>query len=196
MNKTITIVSAVGAALAAFTATAFAAGAAAPEDGNILDLLSPVVDAFRSGKYLAAGAFAVVLAVALAKRYLPGKAGAWVNGDAGGALSALVVSFAGTVGVASGAGDAWSWAMVTTAGKIALMAAGGYALIKKLVIDPLRPLVARAPGWVQWLFSLATFVFDKATASPIKDAEKAGNDAVTANPPTGADGVVGKPEEL
>ena len=82
--------------LVTFGATAHAASALEPSDGSLLDLLKPVLEAFKSGHYLFAGATCLVLVVALARRYSPRylpKFGAWLQTDAGSALAALLMSF-------------------------------------------------------------------------------------------------------
>jgi hypothetical protein len=181
----------------AFTAAAFAAGAATPDDGSLLELLRPVYDAFASGRYLYAGMLSLVLVVAVLKRYAPEKYGirAFVHGDAGGALLTLLAAFGGAMATSLAAGAGASWMMVKTATMIAIGAAGGYSLIKKLIVEPiLKPLAAKAPAWAQPIFSLVFWIFDKPT--PVEKAEADGQAAVDAHPPTGVDGAAGKPTEI
>src|SRR4051812_38131536 len=53
-----------------FAANAFAANQVIPTDEvSYLDLLRPIYDAFQAGHHVAAGAFALIAAVALLKRY-------------------------------------------------------------------------------------------------------------------------------
>lgn len=181
--------------MAVFTATALAADAAAAATGEagMLDMLRPVYDAFTSGQYLYAGMLALVLTVALVKRYA-GPHVPFLQGDIGGSLLTLVASFAGALATSLAGGVGVSFAMVKTATMIAVGAAGGYSLIKRLIIDPiLRPLAAKAPAWTQPLFGLVFFIFDR--PSPVAVAEAAGDAAVKANPPTGTE-AVSKPTEI
>lgn len=185
--------------LVAFSATGHAATAATGDDGSLTDLLRPVYDAFRGGHYIAAGALALVLVVALLKRYAPGKLGAFVHGDAGGVLTTLAISFAGAIAAATGDGQAWTWSIAWTAGGIAFAAAGSYAMIKKLLVEPLLASAwwqAKAPAWLKAGAQMVLWIFDKpaARAETIKAAEKAGEAAVQAEPSKGADEIAGPPE--
>lgn len=187
--------------LVSFTATAFAAGAAAGPEESLLELLRPVYEAFASGHYVAAGALAVVLAVAALKRYAPGRAGAFLHSDVGGVTATLVVSFAGAIAAATGGGQAWTWSIAWNAGGIAFAAAGGYAMIKKLIVEPLLAsswYQTRAPAWVKAIAKAVLWIFDKpaAGAEVIREAEAAGADAVKANPSGGANAIAGEPEKF
>lgn len=182
-----------------FTATALAAGAVSPDDGSLLDLFKPVVDAFRGGQYLYAGMLALVVAVAALKRYAPTKYGIsdFVHGDVGGTALTLVASFGGAMATTLGAGDPFSWGIAKTAALIAVGAAGGYAMIKKLVVTPLVNsdwYKNKAPGWLKTILSLALWMFDK--PDPVAAAEKAGDDAVAAKPAEGTKAVEGSITEV
>jgi len=192
------VLSFVGIVLLSFVSTAFAAGAAAPDDNGIGELARPVYDAIMSGHYLAATALALALAIALAKRYAPGKLGTFLHSDPGGALAALGMAFFGAVATATAGGVGWgafSWAMLGTAAKLAALAAGGYALIKKLVIEPFKAsswYQTKAPMWLKSALQFVLWMFDKPNAGV--EATKAGDEAVAANPAGGTEAVVGKPE--
>lgn len=178
----------------AFAATAWAAGTVTGDEGSLLDLARPVYDAFTSGQYLYAGMMALVLAIALTKKYLGPKV-PFLHTDVGGSLMTLVGAFAGALATSLAGGVTVTFAMVKTASLIAVGAAGGYSLIKRLLVDPiLRPLAAKAPAWSQPIFQLIFFIFDR--PSPIATAEAAGDAAVKETPPTGTEGVAGKPTEI
>lgn len=196
MKRVIKIVSfAILALLGVFTATALAATAVSPDDQSWLELLKPVYEAFMRGEKLYAGMLALVAAVALAKRYMPGKAGAWMNGKYGQPLTVLVMSFGGAMATAISAGTMPGWPMVKTAALIAAAAAGGYSMIKTLLIEPfLRPWAAKAPTWIKWAFDMVLWIFDK--PAPIAKAEAAGQAAVDANPAGGVEAVTGKAREV
>jgi hypothetical protein len=193
---------AVGLSLAAlaffsFIATAAAAGTAVPEDGALLDLARPVFDAIMHGQWWLAASLALILVVAAIKKYAPGKFGAWAHSDLGGSILVLGASFGGAAAtglLAAGTG-AMSLALAWTALKVALAASGGYSLLKKLVMPYVRKLGDKAPAWMKPIFSMLLWAFDS-NAQVVAAAEQAGNDAVAANPPTGADGVAGTPTDL
>lgn len=178
----------VGVMLTGFLVSAHAAQAVAPEDGNLLDLARPIFDEIMKGHYTAAAALALVLSVALVKKYAPGKAGQFVHSDPGGALTTLLMSFGGALATATMGGAAWSWGMMWTAGSIAFSAAGGYVLFKKLLVEPiLKPLSKKTPMWMAPVWSIVFFLFDKkiSEAEALKQATDAGAAAVAAKPATG-----------
>lgn len=181
-----------------FNVSAHATTAAAPSDGNLLDLARPVFDQIMAGHYIAAAALALVLTMALVKRYAPGKFGEFVHSDMGGSLTTLLMAMGGALATATMGGAPWTWGMLWAALLVGVAAMGGYTAIKRLVIEPLlRPLAAKAPPWLQPLFSLVLWVFDKKFQSdPVKEAEAAGSAAVAANPSPGASGVAGQPTDL
>jgi hypothetical protein len=186
--------------LASFGATAYAADSVAGSETSILDLLKPVYEAFRGGNYIAGAALAVVLTVAMLRRYAPGRIGKFMNSDVGGTLSAFLVAGAGSVAAAS-PDASWSWSILKTAGSIAVAAAGGYTVIKKLLVDRLTAsnwYNTKAPAWLKMALRVVLWVFDKpaANADVIAAAEQAGKDAVVAKPSAGADGVVGPAEKF
>lgn len=189
--------------LVSMTATAVGANAVDPENQGLLDLARPAFDAIMAGHYIAGAALAVVLSVTCVKQYAPGKFGALANTDAGGALCTLVISFAGGVAMATAAGHGWgglSTALVLTSGKVALMAAGSYTLIKRLVVDPLMAsswYQNKAPAWLKAMLGVALFFFTRKGEDPGKRATEVGDKAVADKPAGGADSVIGnKPTSL
>lgn len=202
VRPTLSIVAVALVALVSFIATAFAAGATVPEDGSIIDLARPVWDAIMAGHYVAGAALALCLTLALAKRYAPGKAGAFLNSDAGGALSLLGMAFFGAIATGTIAGEGWgglSWGLALASAKVAAVAAGGFAIVKKLIVEPIRnsDWYLNTPAWLKSLLQVVFWIFDKQTATDevIAEAEKAGEDAVKANPGTGAAKVIGRDPE-
>lgn len=180
------------ALLATFAGTAFAAHAAGlpTEDSTIPDMLRAVVDAFRGGDRVVAGALALFAAVALAKKYLTtGKAGTWLHGPTGATLTVFLMSVAGTV-AATGSGP-WHWATLWTAGGVGIAAIGGYVAAKTLIVDPIKnsKWFATAPEWFKTAFAILTWLVDKPSA--VAEAQAAGTDAVRENPSSGADGIAG-----
>ncbi len=174
--------------LGIFTASAFAQSAVLPDPAaGWLDLLTPVYEAFVKGDKLYAGMLALIAAVAMLKRYAPVKWGmrAFVHGDVGGSLLTLTASFAAAMITGGlGAGVAPSWAMVKAATLIAVGAAGGYSLIKKLLVEPLiRPYAAKAPAWLKMPLMAVLWFFDR--PMPTAKADAAGAKAVEAKPATG-----------
>ncbi len=185
-------------ALITFTATAFAAGAASGDDGSLLDLLRPVFDAITHGQYYLGAALALVFLCTLARRY-GAKRFPFLATDAGSAALVLVGAFGGALatGLAAVGTNALTFALALAAGKVALAAAGGYSLIKKLVVDPLLAsqwYANRAPAWLKAILAVVLWAFTKPDA--VKSAEAAGAAAVAASPGAGLDGLAGKPTEV
>ena len=178
-----------------FAGTALAQGAVAGDNSSVLDLLTPVLEAFRGGDYAAAGALALVVLVAVARQYgskVPGAVGAFLAGELGAATLVLVGSFAATLAaMVSGPGVATA-AVVWTAAKIAFYASGGFALAKKFAYPVLVKLRAKLPGWAAAILDVLLWVMDGGKAAAIAKAEKAGKAAVDAKPSPGA----GEPEDF
>lgn len=192
LRKSALIVSLAFIGLLSFAGFALAAGAAAPSttDGSLLDLAKPVYDAFMGGHYAYGAALLVVLMVALAKKYLGDKI-PWLHSDAGGSLLALLAAMSAAVaaGLAT-PGASITLALLKSSLLVGIGAAGGYAMLKNLIIEPLlKPLAAKAPAWMQPLFQLIFWIFDK--PSPTETANAAGDAAVIATPGSGVDGVIG-----
>lgn len=190
MNRIVQMAALVAVALVFFTATAAAAGAAAPNDASWLELARPVVDAIMSGNYLAASALALVLVVAVARKYGAAR-WAFLGSDAGGSLLVLLGAFGGAVASAALGGATWSLDLLWTAAKVAAGAAGGYSLIKRL----LMPLVDKLPPWLSWIgypLQLVTWVFEARGAK----ATAAGAAAVKARPGAGVKQVTGDPRNV
>lgn len=190
----------VGVLLAGLVTATHAAQGVAPDDGSLLDLARPIFDQIMAGDYIPAAAFTLVFCVALFKRYAPDKFGlrAFVHSDPGGVLTTFLMSFGGALATAT-IGDApWTWEMLLMSAKVSFFAIGGYVGVKKFLLPLLQPLMSKAPKWMQPVFTILFWAFDrKSEAAKIEaDAAKAGQDAVVANPPTGVDGVLGSPTEI
>lgn len=186
--------------LLSFGAVAHAASAATGDDVSILDLARPVYDAFVAHQFGLMGALLVILLVAAAKKYL-GDAIPFLHTDAGGSLLVLLGSGATALAAALATpGAAITLALMYTALKVAFVAAGGYAAVKNLLVDPfLKPLAARAPAWMKPIFDLILWIFSHGTETvpaAVVVAEKAGTDAVATTAGTGVGGVVGRPGDL
>jgi hypothetical protein len=201
-----------GCALAAFAGTHLAAhhlagdvaGATSSDSSSFLDLLKPVYDAVTGGRYALAGALGIIALVALGKRYL---GDSWKNSagvgflhtDLGGTLSALVAAVGTALAAALGAPGAHiSFGMVESALLVGVGAAGGFAVLKNLLFEPLiAPLEKWATAkwaWTAPIFRVITWIFDK--PDPVAQAETAGNAAVAANPAPGVGASAGAVTEL
>lgn len=168
--------------LFSFTGTSLAFAQASPDNGNILDLAKPVLDAVMGGRFAYAASLALVLLVALGRRYGVSR---WkfLATDAGGSLLVLLGAFGGALATALAAGAGMSWGLLWAAVGVAVSASGGYTLVKRLVVDPLlRPLASKAPKWAQPLFKLLLWIFDNQS---VAKAEAAGEAAVEAKPSAG-----------
>lgn len=181
---------------------AHAAVTGAPPDDStpLLALLRPIYDAFHAGHSVAAGALALIAAVALLRRYadkIPGvgpAVSAFLHTDLGGALSTFVLAAAGAVAAA----DSVSVATLKLAGGLGIGAIGGYTALRKLVVDRIMASkwYAGAPSWAKALLSVLTFLGSKPGDTAKAEASKAGDASVAANPAPGAAGVVGEPEKF
>jgi len=176
--------------LLSFAGVALAAGAVEPSNGSLLDLARPVLDYFLSGHYAVGSAAALVLLVAVVRRYGAPHV-AFLRTDVGGALLTLFGALgAAFVSILAG-GAALSLAVVWHAIAIAVGAAGGYTLLNKL----LTPLEAKAPPWLAAILRVITWIFDQPEAAAAK-ATADGAAAVAAKPAEGVQGVVGEITEL
>lgn len=191
-------------AVAWFTATSYALAAVAGDptpatDPSIWDLLKPIYNAFQSHQYGLMVPLVVVVIVASARRWL-GDKWAFLHTDAGGSLLVLAGAAAtASIPALSVPGAHWSFDLLKTSLLVGLTAAGGYAALKNLIVDPfLKPLAAKYPAWSP-IFDLIFWVFSHAadaSQDAAKKAETAGAAAVVASPAQGASAVLGKPVEL
>lgn len=178
-----------------FVPTAFAAGAIT-DDGSLLDLAKPILDAVLNGHGWIAAAAALVFAATMARRYL---APQWpfLNGGFGAALIVLAGSFGGAVlvGLAAAGTSTLTFALAAAALKVAFVAAGGYSILKPLIVGLVEPwLIARFP-FLKGVLDLITWaLFDKPDATAIAVAK--GIDATVAHPATGVAGITGNPTEI
>lgn len=193
MRYAVSLVSAALLGVLAFTGTALAAGAVSPDDGSLLDLARPVLDAIMSGHYAAGAALALVLAVALARRYgvryLP-----WLASDEAGAALVLAGSFGGAMATALLAGAPLSLALAWMSLQVAAGGAGVYVLAKKLLTRPLRWLQGKLPAWARPAIDVVLWIFNRPTAG--STATAAGAAAVTTSPGAGVESLVGETDEV
>lgn len=191
-TKILTFLSTLAVAFFSFGATATAANAVAPDDGSLLDLARPVLDAIVAGHGWLAAALAVVMIVAAVRRYLPDAyGGKFARSDVGGIVAAFAVAFAGAVATSLTAGAAMSAGIALAAVKVALGAAGGYSILHKLAgaLVATKWWAEHAPAWLK---SVVALVLSLIGSSAISKAERAGQDAVEASPAKGPEAVVGE----
>lgn len=169
---------------------------AAPDGPGLVDLLTPVYQAF-AGHHPALGLMLlIVVAVAALKHYL-GDQVPFLHSDAGGSLLALVTASASAAAVALAVpGAVVSLDLLESALLVGVSAAGGYAMIKNILIDPLLP---KLPLWAQTLLAPVLWIFTKSaagSAATLANATTAGNTAVESKPAVGATGIVGSATEV
>jgi hypothetical protein len=180
-----------------FIGVALAQGAVMPNDGSLLDLLRPVYEAIVGGQWWIAAMSGIILATTAAKRYLPGKLGAWVNGEYGQPLTVLILSFAGaglTALIAAGPGAVMSLSLAWLALKVAVVSAGGYTMLKQLIAPLIQKLADVSPSGLKPIFSILLWAFSKRDA--IQTAETVGGAAVAANPAAGVGNSAGPTTSL
>jgi hypothetical protein len=183
--------------LLSFGGVALAADAVDPQDGS-LDVAKSIYDAFSGGHYAYAASLGVILGVALVKRYLGSKI-AWLHSDLGGAATTLMGAAAAAMAAGLAGGGPVSLGLLWSSVLVGVTAAGGYSVLKKLVIEPLiKPLQSMLPSWAQPILSVVLWIFDRpdAAAQVEASADAAGSAAVTANPGQGVSASTGKPTEV
>lgn len=137
--------------------------ALAQTNGELIDLAKPVLDAVLGGNYMYAAALALVLGVALLRRFGGAKYPILASKKAA-PFMVLAGSFGAALATSLSAGAGVSLVMAWGAIKVAVAAAGGYALLK--------PILARVP-YLGALFSTRV------------RAKAAGRAAVKADPSDG-----------
>jgi len=195
-KKLFAFLSVVFMGLLAFSATAHASDAVASGDGSLVDLAKPVFDAIMHSQWWVAASLVLVLLVAGFKRYATGKASEFAHSDVGGSTLILLGAFGSAFAtglMATGTG-AFSFAVAKTALKVAIGAAGGYSLLKKLLAPILTKLSAKAPAWAKAPLTMLLWVLD--TPSAATKAAAAGQKAVEAKPAEGVTAITGEPEDL
>jgi hypothetical protein len=138
----------------------------------------------------------LMLAVALTRKMFASK-WAWLSSDLGAATYTVALGVAMGVANALLAGGAASWSVVFAAFGVAVQAAGGYSLLKKLALPALDKLEPKLPAALRWLVPVLRMMIAAfgAKASAAADAKAAGDKAVSGKPSSGAAGVIGKPTE-
>lgn len=197
MHRLTTTLIAAVAFLASFAGVASAQSAVTSSDSNPLEMLRPIYDAVAHGNYWLGGSLALVALCTAARKwgvkYLPALAT-----DVGATVLVLLTSLGTTFAAAAAAGDmttATAWLAV----KVALGAAGGWALINKLVVKPLlgsKWFAEHAPAWLRLALQSALWIFTKPAEVKAAEAARAGDVAVAKQPATGLGGVVGSPDEI
>lgn len=158
--------------LATFVGTSLAL---AQTNTELADLVKPVLDAVMSGQYMYAVPLALVLGVALLRRF--GGARWPVLASAKVApLLAVFGAFAATMAAALSTGASIDGHMVWTALTLVGASTAGYALLKPL----LKPLIGKLPSWAAAPLML---IFD--TRSRAETAKAAGDAAVESKPSKG-----------
>lgn len=195
LNKTFAVLSTLAVAFLAFGATAVAAGEVSPDDGSLLDLARPVMDAVMKGNYWLAAALGVILLTAATRKYLPDAyGGRLARSQWGGRATAFLYAFAGAIANAAavdGTIFVMTGALAFTALKVGGAAIGGFMALHELAkwFTATKWYQAKMPAPLKALIAFVLGLIGSSTAALAK-AEKAGDDAVKANPPTGAEGPV------
>jgi hypothetical protein len=143
-----------------FFGVAAAQSTAGGSEGSLVDLARPVLEAVVSGKPGLATALALILAAALARRYLAPRV-AFFASDAGASVLVLLSAFGAAMAAAITGGASWSPELAWKALAIAVPAAGGFSLIKPIV----KAVEARYP-WAAKVTRLVSWVFDKPAVAP------------------------------
>jgi hypothetical protein len=113
----------------------------APDPEQTGTFLKLLLDAVSSRNWPLLAALVVVLAVYLVRRFATSRI-PWLGTDRGGAVLVLVTSLAGAVATAQAGGAGLSLPLLVEALSVALSAAGGFNLAKKLLTAPQAPAPA------------------------------------------------------
>jgi uncharacterized membrane protein len=158
---------------------------AAAQGDELAELAKPLYRAIAEGQYAAAAALGLVLLVALVRRY-GGSRYPILSHKLVAPLLVLVASFGAAVASATLAGASVSAATAYAALKVAVLASGGYAMLKPY----LERLGEWAPSWAKPFVAILSAIISSksnAKAAAIKKAEKAGEKAVEDSPAKGID---------
>ncbi len=154
---------AAAAAMFSFSGVAIAANAVDPADGS-LDAAKAVYDAIAGGHSAYAAALALVLAVALVRKYAGGYC-KWMHTDAGSTVLVLAGAYGTALAASLAGGGALTSHLAWSALVVAVGASGGYAAVKRLVVDPL------APELPAWLRPVVVWLFEHASDQPVPAAQ-------------------------
>lgn len=132
-------------------------------------LAQPVLDAVAAGNYPAAAAFVLVMIVA-AVRYFGARRVPWLETRAAGSLLTLVGGFGAALGAALLSAEL-STALALDALRVAVVAAGGYSLLKPIVLY----LRDHGPAWLKPAVRLVSWWYEKPSrASTEGDTARSG----------------------
>lgn len=164
-----------------FSGVALAAEAVDPADGSA-DVARGVYDAVTGGHLAYAAALALVGAVALARKWGGGR-WKWMHTDAGSAGMVLAGAYGTALVAALSGGGALTPHVAWATFCVAVGTAGGYNLVKKLVVEPiLMPLAARAPAAIRPILMMVIFWFEHASdQAPATPSSPSGNTAPAAS---------------
>jgi hypothetical protein len=140
--KTLAFLGVAALSMGAMAAPVVVAAQVTPSTDN-LEIAKAIYTAVASGDYLLVAALALILLVAFLKWLAPklhDSVGDFLNSDAGGALLVLLSSYGAALSTAHMAGAGWTWGLARTAAVVALTAAGGYSVLKKLFAPVLSAL--------------------------------------------------------
>jgi hypothetical protein len=115
-----------------FPLVALAAQATIPDPSQLEAFATFALNAVQSGNYSLVAALGVIAAVYALRRFGGGRI-PFLATDRGGALLVIITSVAGALATAFAAGTAVSLPLVISALVVALKAAGGFSLAKKLL---------------------------------------------------------------
>ena len=111
---------------------AFAQVAGTPDPGNLTSFAQTAFSAVTSHNWALVASLAVIAVVYVLRKFAGPKL-KWITTDRGGAFLVIVVSVAGALANALLAGAHVGWGVLLTALQVGLGAAGGWAVVRKLL---------------------------------------------------------------
>lgn len=144
----------------AHAATQFVAVAAASED-PLFELTRLLWAAISDGDGVSIVVAVLVMLSALLARFGV-RLTYWFGTSAGRALITLFVTFSSGLSSALAAGTEITWDVIRSVSIFAATTAGGYSLIKALIVEPLTPWMRdSAPEWLRVGWRGLTWVYDR-----------------------------------
>ncbi len=190
---------ALAAVLATFASLGYHVASAATSvvvapDASIMDWVAPAFQALTSGQFAYGTALALIVGIALIKRY---SGWSWLHTDLGGSVfaAAFTVATATAAGLAA-PGTHITFSLLETAFKTGLFAAGGYVFLKNILMTLIVP---HLPARLIQLLQPVLFIFNgsgKTAAVKVAEAIAAGTAAIELAPSKGVAGVVGTPKDV
>lgn len=116
--------------------------------------------AIDKGEFISIAVTSLVMFSALLARFGV-RLTSWFGTGAGKAVITLLVTFSGGLSAALATNTEITWEILRTVSIFALATAGGYSLIKVLIVEPLTPWMQNRAAWIRSVWRALTWVYDR-----------------------------------